>query len=94
MYSRHSVGPRGIRYRCHDRKCRAFVTLCPTTKKCMRFIDAPVHKHTKSDASVNTLYWNLVALNEMRKQCSNLTTLADGKRLASVRSIFANVKQQ
>lgn len=94
VYRKHSKGPLGIRYSCHDDKCPASVTLCPNTNICKRFGYTPVHKHKKNEEDYRTHYWNLVAKTEMRRQCSNLATLAGGKRLASVRSIFSNVMQQ
>lgn len=43
---------------------------------------------------VETNYFNLVALNEMRSMCGNLKILAGGKSLASVASIFATITQK
>lgn len=94
LYTKHGSCARGVRYRCKDRKCRAFLIFCEMKNVCMRLKKTPVHKDTRTDSSVETEYWNLVATNEMRRQCSNLATLAGGKRLASVRSIFSNVKEQ
>lgn len=94
LYSKHGTCARGIRYRCKDRKCRAFVILCNDRNICMRFKSSPPHKHHKTQNKLETDYWNVVVKSEMRRQCTNLYTLAGGKRLASVRSIFSNVMQQ
>lgn len=87
-------GPHGNfqRWRCRDRKCRAFVLYCDRTKKCYKITSSPPHRMHTED--VEKKYWKLVGLNEMRKRCSSLTSLAGGKRLASVRSIFSTVKSE
>lgn len=94
LYTKHGKCTRGIRYRCKNRKCRAFLVLCSEKNVCIRLKSSPRHTHTKSNGAIETDYWNLMAKNEMRRQCSNLATLAGGRRLASVRSIFSNVMQQ
>lgn len=94
LYTKHGSCARGIRYRCKDRDCRAFLIFCSKKNMCMRLKSSPRHKHAKSDSAIEADYWNLLAMNEMRRHCSNLATLAGGRRLANVRSIFSNVMQQ
>lgn len=94
IFRKHSVHSLGTRYRCRAEKCRAFVVLSPDEKTCIKLKNSPKHKHTTKVQNVETYYWDRMAMNEMRAQCSNLANIAGGKRLAEVRSIFANVKQQ
>lgn len=78
QYSKHGTCARGMRYRCKDRKCRAFVILC-ADGSCIRLKSSPRHKHHKTQSKMETDYWNLVVRHEMRQQCTNLATLAGGK---------------
>lgn len=92
LFTRNGVCALGDRYRCKDRSCRGSVVYCKQKNICMRLQSTPPHKHKRGDH--DTDYWNLVALNEMRDRFGNLATLAGGKRLASVRSIFVAAKQE
>lgn len=90
IYSINGFCKMGTRYRCRDRKCRAYVIYCAQKKKVFKLQKSPPHKHFTPDND----YWNLFALQQMREKCANLTALAGGKRLASVRSIFTSVKKE
>lgn len=92
LYTRNGSCVHGSRYRCRERTCRAFVIYNETTKTCFQLPSAPAHKHIKNN--VEAEYWNLVCKNEMRALCSDLTTLASGKQIASVESIFTTVKNK
>lgn len=94
IYRKHSVHSLGTRYRCRVDKCYAFVVLSADQKTCVRLSHSEPHKHKKNEQDVETYYWDRIAMNEMRKHCTDLATIAGGKRIAEVRSIFANVKQQ
>lgn len=94
FFTKHTKHTHGIRYRCRERTCRAFVILNTETNTCMRMVGSPVHKHKESEQKLETKYWNAIAMNEMRKQCANLAILAGGKRFANVKSIFTNIKAQ
>lgn len=92
LYTKNGSCVHGIRYRCRDRTCRAFVIYDKVTKTCFRLPSAPPHKHIKN--TVEADYWNLIAKNEMRALCADLATLASGKQIASVDSIFTTVKNK
>lgn len=86
LYSRHGSCVQGQR----SRPCRAFVIFDPKENKCFRLSKSPPHKHRIDD--VESEYWDLVALNEMRATCKNLATLAGGRKMACPQSIFSSVK--
>lgn len=92
LYTKNGTCVHGSRYRCRERTCRAFVIYNETTKTCIQLPSAPAHKHIKNN--VEAEYWNLVAKNEMRVLCADLTALASGKQIASVESIFTTVKNK
>lgn len=90
IYGRHGSCVRGHRYRCRARPCRAFVIFDPKENKCIKLSNSPPHKHLKD--TVESDYWDLVALNEMRALCTNLAALAGPRKMTSVSSIFYSVK--
>lgn len=92
QYTKHGTRNIGVRYRCIDRKCRSFLIFDEEKNICKRLKSTPRHKHSQSDSTLEAEYYNLLAMNEMRRQCSNLTKLAGGKRMASIRAIFSKVK--
>lgn len=83
----------GKRYRCRNRKCRAFVIL-GEDGQCKRFNASPKHVHKNSSTDVETKYWNLIALNEMRAICRNVAAIAGGRRIATIKKIFTDVKKK
>lgn len=87
LFSSHGKCTFGARYRCRDRKCRAYVIYDEKTKKCFRLSSAPSHTHGKCDSDIEVDYWNLVALNEMRDRCSN------SEILDKIWTIYTSVKQ-
>lgn len=55
LYSKNGTCVHGIRYRCRDRKCRAFVIFDPKKNECYRLSSSPAHKHRKSSSDFS--FW-------------------------------------
>lgn len=87
LYTATDYSVYGRRYRCKNRKCPARLTLL-SNDNCIRFNTDKLHSHEENSEE---LIKSLAALNDIKKKCSDLQTVAQGRRLAKVKDIYTEV---
>lgn len=74
-------------YRCQNRKCPARVLLLPSGQ-CVKLNNQKPHNH---DYDCEQKVKKINALNDIKKKCSDLRTVASGRRIAKVSDIYTQV---
>lgn len=87
FYTRNGGGKKGDYYRCHHRSCPSRVLLSKSGV-CTKKLNAKSHNHTDD---CEKRYNELVVLDKLREKCSDLSSIASGKRMANTRDLCKQI---
>lgn len=85
LYTFNANGVAGKIYRCANRKCKSRRIYKESEKKCIKSSSA--HEHNHAD-DCESRYKNLLALQDMKKNASDLCSIASGSRMTKSRDIY------
>lgn len=83
LYSKTSNCIFGIKYRCYDRKCKSRIIFNKQHNMCIKLVSAIKHYHDDSEKKYN----EFVGLNNMKRMCSDIRTIAPSKKMVKVPDI-------
>lgn len=83
LYSKNSDCKFGIKYRCYNRNCKSRIIFNEQHNMCIKLVSAFNHNHDDNEKQ----YKEFVALNNMKKMCSDMRTIASSKKMLTVRDV-------
>lgn len=87
LFTFNAFGVYGRTYRCQNRQCKARVLLLPSGQ-CVKCKNHEEHNH---DYNCEEKVKKINALNDIKKKCADLQTVASGRRIAKVSDIYTQV---
>lgn len=87
LYSINSTNKYGEAYRCSIRSCKSRVIII-SSGDCIKLDTSPPHHH---ETNHEERFKRVAALDDVRKGCADLATIASGSRISDARAVYKSV---